>query len=55
MEEGGGGERDVFILLQLGRFPGDNAKTVGVLGQGTSRLGGGVRVHSIPTQDQFRA
>ena len=55
MEEGGGGEREVFILLQLGRHPGDHAKTVGVSGQGTSRLGGGVRVHSIPTQDQFGA
>ena len=55
MEEGGGAEREVFIIPQLGRLSGDHAKTVGVLGQGTSRLGGGVRVHSIPTQDQFGA
>ena len=38
----------VFFLLQLGRLPSDHAKTVGV-------LGGGVRVHSFPTQDQFGA
>ena len=55
MEEGGGGEREVFFLLQLGRLLGGHTKTVGVLGQGTPRLGGGVRVHSIPTQDQFGA
>ena len=55
MEEGGGGEREVFFLLQLGRLFGGYTKTVGVLGQGTSGLGGGVGVHSIPTQDQLGA
>ena len=55
MEEGGGGESEVLLLLLLSRLPGDHAETVGVLGQGTSGLCGGVGVHSIPTQDQLGA
>ena len=49
MEEGGGGEGEVIFLLQLGRLLGGHTKTVGVLGQGTPRLGWGVRLHYIPT------
>ena len=55
MEEGGGGESKVLILLLLGRLPGDHAETVGVLGQGTSGLGWSVGVNSISTQDQLGA
>ena len=55
MEGGGGGESEVLVLLLLGRLPGDQAETVGVLDQGTSGLVGGVGVHSIPTQDQLGA
>ena len=55
MEEGGGGESKVLVLLLLGRLPGDHAETVGVLGQGTSGLGWSVGVNSISTQDQLGA
>ena len=51
MEKGGGGEGGEIFLLQLGRLLGGHTKTVGMLGQGTPRLGWGVRVHSIPTQN----
>ena len=55
MEQGGGGERQVVFLAQVGHLRGGHTKAVGVLCQGSSSLGWGVGKHPIPTQNQLGA